>query len=140
MGSKGDRQTRLICKNRDHCTPRTFGLELDPGWLPGLSSGVYVCGVQTSAIRKDYMLLPILLKPPLSPSDLHSFSQPYHFHPEALLRPLHLGCHDTPPPLPPTAKSLIPHPLLRLLSPHLLSFIPPRGLRGAPSASSWERI
>ena len=75
---------------------------------------------------ENYMLCPILFK--TSPA-LHSFSLPYHFHPTVILRPLLLGFLTAP-------KSLIPHPLLWLLFPYPFSFIPPGGLRGAPSTSS----
>lgn len=73
-GSKGDRQTWLMHKTRNHRTPWTLSLELDPGWLLGLGSWsqamfnrVQTKPNQTSAVRKQYMLLPILLKPPYLP-------------------------------------------------------------------------
>lgn len=73
-GSKGDRQTWLMHKTRNHRTPGTLSLELDPGWLLGLGSWsqamfnrVQTKPNQTSAVRKQYMLLPILLKPPYLP-------------------------------------------------------------------------
>ena len=76
--------------------------------------------------NENYMLWPTLFK--TSPA-LHSFSLPYHFNPLVILHLLFLGLVTAP-------KSLIPHPLLWLLFPHLFSSIPTPGLRGAPSTSS----
>lgn len=90
-------------------------------------------GAQTKANHsqnENYMLWPVLFK--ASPA-LHSFSLPYHFHAAVILHLLLLGLVMIP-------KSLIPHPLLWLLFPYPFRFIPPGGLRGAPSTSSWERI
>lgn len=64
--------------------------------------------------NEKYMLWPILFK--TSPGH-RSFSLPYQFHPAVILRPLLLGTVTAP-------KSLIPHPLLWLLFPYLLSSIP----------------
>ena len=70
--------------------------------------------------NENYMLWPILFK--TSPA-LHSFSLPYHLQPAVILCPLLLGLVKAP-------KSLIPHPLLWLLFPYPLIFIPPCGLQG----------
>lgn len=131
-GGQQGRQTNLIdMQEQEPRESRTLDLELDPGWLPGVSSwSLWMSsGAQTKpnhSHNENYMLWPILFK---TSSALHSFSLPYHFNPVVVLRALHLGLVTTP-------KSLIPYPLLLLLFPYPLSFIPTPGLRGPPSTGS----